>query len=65
MFSFLTLLLSPAIFTLMYRLSEILAIVWVIAWVACLIQAFSGRRWLMPIAGRYAERLTATGRLTR
>ena len=64
-FSFLTLLLSPAIFTLMYRLSEILAIVWVIAWVACLIQAFGGRRWLMPIAGRYAERLAATGRLTR
>src|SRR5262245_8336616 len=56
-FSFLTLLLSPVAFTLMYRLSEILAFVWVIVWMACLIQAFSGRRWLMPVAGRYAERL--------
>jgi len=56
-FSFLTLLLSPVAFTLMYRLSEVLAIVWVIAWVVCLIQAFAGRWWLMPIAGRYAERL--------
>lgn len=56
-FSFLTLLLSPVAFTLMYRLSAVFAIVWVIAWVVCLIQAFAGRWWLMPIAGRYAERL--------
>lgn len=56
-FSFLTLLLSPVAFTMMYRLSEILAIVWVVAWIVCLIQAFSGRWWLMPLAGRYAERL--------
>ena len=56
-FSFLTLLLSPLAFTVMYRLSAVLAIVWVIAWAVCLIQAFAGRWWLMPIAGRYAERL--------
>jgi uncharacterized membrane protein len=60
-FSFLTLLLSPVAFTMMYRLSEILAIAWVIAWAVCLIQAFSGRWWLMPIAGRYAERRAAAG----
>ena len=28
----------------MYRLSEVLAIVWVLAWVVCLIKAFSGDR---------------------
>jgi uncharacterized membrane protein len=56
-FSFLTLLLSPVAFTLMYRLSEVLAIVWVLAWVVCLIKAFGGSRWHMPVAGRYAERL--------
>ena len=56
-FSFLTLLVSPVAFTLMYRLSAIIAIVWVIAWAVCLIKAFTGARWLMPIAGRYAERL--------
>ena len=55
--SFLTLLLSPLAFTVMYRLSEVLAIVWVVAWVVCLIKAFSGSRWHMPVAGRYAERL--------
>jgi uncharacterized membrane protein len=58
-FSFLTLLLSPVAFTVMYRLSEILAIVWVLAWVMCLIKAFGGSRWHMPVAGRYAERLAA------
>ncbi len=56
--SFLTLLLSPAAFTVMYRLSEVLAIVWVLVWVLCLIKAFGGSRWQMPVAGRYAERLT-------
>lgn len=61
-FSFLTLLLSPVAFTFMYRLSEILALVWLVAWVICLIKAFGGARWLMPIVGRYAERLAATRR---
>ncbi len=56
-FPFLTLLLSPFAFTLMYRLSEIFAIVWVVAWIVCLIKAMSGVRWHMPVAGRYAERL--------
>jgi uncharacterized membrane protein len=55
--SFLTLLLSPVAFTVMYRLSEVLAIVWVLTWVLCLMKAFGGSRWQMPVAGRYAERL--------
>lgn len=57
LFSFLTLLLSPLAFTLMYRLSAIVAVLWVVAWVWCLVQAFTGRAWKMPVAGRYAERL--------
>jgi uncharacterized membrane protein len=57
LFSFLTLLLSPLAFTMMYRLSEIVALVWVIAWVWCLVKAFTGHAWRMPVAGRYAERL--------
>lgn len=55
--SFATLLLSPLLFTLMYRLSEVAAVAWLIAWAFCLVQAFSGSRWEMPIAGRYAARL--------
>jgi uncharacterized membrane protein len=59
-FSFLTLLLSPFAFTVMYWLSGMIALVWVVVWVFCLIKAFSGERWHMPVAGRYAERLAAT-----
>jgi uncharacterized membrane protein len=55
--SFLTLLISPVVFTLMYRLSEVLALVWVLVWMVCLVKAFGGARWHMPLAGRYAERL--------
>ena len=55
--SFLTLLLSPVVFTVMYRLSYLLAIVWVVMWIVCLVKAFNGSRWMMPVAGRHAERL--------
>jgi uncharacterized membrane protein len=57
--SFLTLLISPFIFTVMYRLSEVIAIVWIVAWVVCLVKAFTGHAWKMPVAGRYAERLAS------
>jgi uncharacterized membrane protein len=55
--SFLTLLLSPLVFTVMYRLSEVIAVIWVVAWVICLAKAYTGHAWKMPVAGRYAERL--------
>lgn len=56
--SFLTLLLSPTVFTVMYRISEILAVVWVLVWIVCLVQAFAGSRWHLPLVGHYAERLS-------
>jgi uncharacterized membrane protein len=62
--SFATLLVSPLLFTVMYRLSEILAIAWLVAWIVLLVKAFSGARWEMPIAGRYAARLAARGTAT-
>jgi uncharacterized membrane protein len=55
--SFLTLLLSPFVFTLMYWLAYLLGLVWVGLWVLCLVKAFTGNRWMMPVAGRHAERL--------
>lgn len=30
---------------------------WIACWAFCLFKAFTRRRWRMPIAGRYAERL--------
>jgi uncharacterized membrane protein len=55
--SFATLLISPFLFTMMYRFSEVVAVVWLVAWIVCLVKAFSGARWEMPIVGRYAGRL--------
>src|SRR5438045_5344576 len=55
--SFLTLLLSPMVFTLMYWVSYLLGILWVALWIICLVTAFTGNRWMMPVAGRHAERL--------
>jgi uncharacterized membrane protein len=55
--SFATLLISPFLFTVMYRFSEIVAILWVVAWAICLVKAFRGSRWEMPLVGRYAARL--------
>jgi uncharacterized membrane protein len=57
--SFATLLISPLAFTVMYRFSEILAILWVLAWALSLVQAFRGSQWEMPLVGRYAARLAA------
>jgi uncharacterized membrane protein len=59
--SFLTLLLSPFIFTVMYRFSEVVAILWVVVWLVCLVKAFTGSQWEMPVAGRYAARLASRG----
>lgn len=60
--SFLTLLVSPRVFTVMYRVSELLAILWVLVWIVCLVRAFGGARWHLPLVGRYAERLAPPSR---
>lgn len=57
--SFLTLLLSPRIFTVMYWLSGLVGCLWLVAWAVCLFKAVSGQRWKLPVAGRYAERLAS------
>lgn len=59
--SFLTLLLSPRVFTVMYWLSGLMGCLWLVVWAVCLFKAFTGRAWKMPVAGRYAERLASRG----
>ena len=34
-------------------------VLWIVCWAVCLVKAFTRRRWKMPIAGAYAERLSA------
>jgi uncharacterized membrane protein len=31
---------------------------WIVCWAVCLVKAFTRRRWRLPIAGTYAERLS-------
>lgn len=57
--SFLTLLVSPFAFLLVYRLWQALGVLWLVVWGICLVKAYRGQAWKMPIAGRYAERLAA------
>lgn len=57
--SFLTLLISPLLFTVMYRFSEAAAMLWIGVWLWCLVMAFTGRAAPLPVAGRHAERLAA------
>ena len=37
---------------------------WVFCWGMCLVKAFTRRRWKLPIAGGYAERLATRTRIT-
>jgi uncharacterized membrane protein len=32
---------------------------WILVWAVCVVRAFTRRRWKLPIAGTYAERLSA------
>lgn len=54
--AFLGLLLSPIVFRGLLWLSAGLAIAWVALWAFCLLQAWRGRVWKLPLAGAYAER---------
>jgi uncharacterized membrane protein len=50
---------SPVLFTWLFRLAAVTALVWLVAWALCLVKAFSGSAWRMPFAGDIAARRTA------
>ena len=54
--AFMGLFLSPLAFTALYWLAAITTMAWVVVWAVCLVKAFGGSAWRMPLAGRYAER---------
>jgi uncharacterized membrane protein len=54
--AFAALLVSPAGFTVMYRLAFGCALSWLIVWAFALYCAATGRRWHMPLVGAMAER---------
>jgi uncharacterized membrane protein len=54
--AFLMLVISPAAFWGMLWLAAIGAAAWLVLWAICVVQAYRGRVWKLPFAGRYAER---------
>lgn len=57
--AFLSLFVSGAAFTGLIWTAWGLGAVWLACWLLCMVQAFTRRRWMLPIAGTYAERLSA------
>ena len=51
------LFLSPYAFTAFYWLAGLTTMTWLVAWAFCLVKAFGGSAWRMPLAGKYAEDL--------
>lgn len=54
--AFLGLFLSPNTFRALYMMSAATALVWLVVWAVCLVKAFGGSAWKLPVAGNFAER---------
>lgn len=54
--AFVALFVSAAAVSLMVGVATVIWIVLAIVWVICLVKAWSGGRWKLPLAGDYAER---------
>lgn len=57
--SFASVLVSAAAFRALLVCTWIAWGTWLVCWMICLVTAFRRRRWKVPIAGTYAERLSA------
>jgi uncharacterized membrane protein len=54
--AFVLLIASPLAFRIMLWLSAIAGAAWLTLWGICVVQAYRGRQWKVPIAGDYADR---------
>jgi uncharacterized membrane protein len=54
--AFAFLIVSPTAFWVMLWLSAATAATWLAAWAVCVVQAYQGRLWKLPLFGHYAER---------
>ena len=62
--AFAAVIVSATAFRALLVVSWIGWALWVVCWGVCLVKAFTRRRWKLPIAGEYAERLAARTRIT-
>ena len=54
--AFLGLFLSPVLFKTLYVCSAIAAFAWLGIWAVCLVKAYGGSAWKLPLVGNLAER---------
>ena len=57
--AFASVIVSATAFRTLLITSWIVWVFWILVWAVCLVRAFTRRRWRLPIAGTYAERLSA------
>jgi uncharacterized membrane protein len=57
--AFASVIVSATAFRSLLTLSWIVWVLWILVWAVCVVKAFGGRRWKLPIAGAYAERLAS------
>jgi uncharacterized membrane protein len=56
--AFASVVVSATAFHALLIVSGVAWALWIVCWATCLVKAFTRRRWKMPIAGAYAERLS-------
>jgi uncharacterized membrane protein len=56
--AFASLIVSATAFRMLLIASWTVWALWIVCWAICLVKAFTRRRWKLPIAGTYAERLS-------
>ena len=56
--AFASVIVSATAFRSLLLVSWIVWVLWILLWGVCVVKAFTGRRWKLPIAGTYAERFS-------
>jgi uncharacterized membrane protein len=54
--AFAAIVVSAALFRALLYVGWVVWIGWIVLWVVCIVKAYQGRRWKLPLAGDYAER---------
>ena len=57
--AFASVIVSATAFRVLLVTSWVVWICWILVWALCVVRALTRRRWRLPIAGSYAERLSA------
>ena len=56
--AFASVIVSATAFRVLLVTTWVVWVLWLVCWAVCLVKAFTRRRWKLPVAGAYAERLS-------